>query len=280
MFKTKIRCFLAGLLAATLLISTLTLASGALREVFYGVNVVVNGELQHFDADSQPFISDGRTFLPVRGIAEALGVPVNWDGDTQTVYIGESPQISTNIGEIVRFGGIQWRVLDVQDGKALLLSEYLLEERPYNRLHARVTWATSDMRLWLNYDFYNYQFAPAQRVRIAETNIVNNDNSKLETHGGNDTIDKIFLLSIEEVVYYFGDSGMLQDETVWWWLDDQYDEARIAYFETGTSGDWWLRSPGATTDRTSNVGFDGRVSLGGTVTYADLAVRPALWIYL
>ncbi|MCL2838015.1 MAG: copper amine oxidase N-terminal domain-containing protein [Oscillospiraceae bacterium] len=103
MFKTKVRCFLAGLLAATLLISTLTLASGALREVFYGVNVVVNGEPQHFDDDSQPFILDGRTFLPVRGIAEALGYHASFDGDTNTVYITDAPMEHPIIG--------QWNVI-------------------------------------------------------------------------------------------------------------------------------------------------------------------------
>jgi len=97
MTKQRIQGFLAGLLAAILLIATFAIASPAIREVFYGVNVVVDGVPQDFDADSQPFISDGRTFLPVRAIAEALGVDVNWDGETQTVYIGETPARTTPI---------------------------------------------------------------------------------------------------------------------------------------------------------------------------------------
>ncbi|MCL2336015.1 MAG: stalk domain-containing protein [Firmicutes bacterium] len=35
--------------------------------------------------DSQPVILDGRTFVPFRALAEALGVNVSWDGTTQTV---------------------------------------------------------------------------------------------------------------------------------------------------------------------------------------------------
>ncbi|MCL2838360.1 MAG: copper amine oxidase N-terminal domain-containing protein [Oscillospiraceae bacterium] len=108
MLKQRLQGFIAGLLVAILLISTLTLASGTLREVFYGVNVVVNGELQQFDDDMQPFISDGRTFLPVRGISEALGVPINWDNNTNTVYVGRPP-----IGEAPYDHPIigEWRVL-------------------------------------------------------------------------------------------------------------------------------------------------------------------------
>jgi len=96
MTKQRIQGFIAGLLVSVLLVTTLTFASGAIREVFYGVNVVVDGVPQEFDADSQPFISDGRTFLPVRAIAETLGVDVNWDGETRTVYIGTPP-----IGEAI-----------------------------------------------------------------------------------------------------------------------------------------------------------------------------------
>lgn len=37
--------------------------------------------------DTEPFIKDGRTMVPIRFIAEALGCEVKWDGDTQTVVI-------------------------------------------------------------------------------------------------------------------------------------------------------------------------------------------------
>jgi len=98
MFKARLQGFIAGLLATILLVSTLVLASGIMREVFYGVNVVVNGELQEFDDDMRPFISDGRTFLPIRGIAEALGVSVYWDDYTQTVHIGQPHINEVTIG--------------------------------------------------------------------------------------------------------------------------------------------------------------------------------------
>lgn len=37
--------------------------------------------------DAPAFIEDGRTYLPVRFVAENLGASVTWDGDTQTVTI-------------------------------------------------------------------------------------------------------------------------------------------------------------------------------------------------
>ena len=47
------------------------------------VNVVLDGELLNFDVPAQ--IVDGRTMVPVRAILEALGMTVEWNGDTQTV---------------------------------------------------------------------------------------------------------------------------------------------------------------------------------------------------
>ena len=46
---------------------------------------VVNGETVNLDVPS--FISDGRTYLPVRFASENLGAQVKWDGDTRSVII-------------------------------------------------------------------------------------------------------------------------------------------------------------------------------------------------
>lgn len=67
------------------------------RQVTYGVRVSLDGSVLSFDEDATPFVSEGRTFLPVRGISEALGLEVGWDGDTQTVILTSEggPQLET-----------------------------------------------------------------------------------------------------------------------------------------------------------------------------------------
>jgi hypothetical protein len=40
----------------------------------------------------EPFISDGTTYLPVRAVAEALGLTVTWDGPAKSIYVGEQPE--------------------------------------------------------------------------------------------------------------------------------------------------------------------------------------------
>ena len=92
--KLQIKGFVVGVMVAVMLGGVVALANpgGVMREVFYGVNIVVNGNAWNPPADQTPFITDGRTFLPVRGISELLDVPVDWDGATRTVYIGTIPQ--------------------------------------------------------------------------------------------------------------------------------------------------------------------------------------------
>jgi len=285
MFKSKIQGFIAGILVAAMLISTLALANPQIREVIFGVNVVVDGETVNFDYDSQPFIMDGRTFLPVRAIADALGVAVDWDDTTQTVYLGEIPERVEQTAqteqsaahEIIRFGDRDWLVLDVQDGRALILSALLLDRRAYHGHNVPTTWETSDLRGWLNNEFYNSRFTDDERARIVETTVINGYN-RFGRPGGNDTVDKIFLLSLDEVARYFGDSGDLiySNEL---WVNDQYNDARLARFINEQGGRWWLRSAGHVPQFVSLVTENGGVT-SNLVSNWHFGVRPAMWIYL
>jgi len=110
-------------------------------------------------------------------------------------------------------------------------------------------------------------------MRIAETRVIYNDNLWYGSSGGNDTTDKIFLLSLEEVVKYFGDSGQFNRPRREWVFNDQYNSARVARDANGQVSWWWLRSPG--------VYIVGNVSIGGYFVFSDaVGVRPVLWINL
>jgi len=87
--KQRLQGLIIGFMLATLLVGGITVAATNTRtiEVTYGVNIAIDGVRQSFADDMMPFMSGGRTFLPVRGIAEALGVDVTWDSATSTVDI-------------------------------------------------------------------------------------------------------------------------------------------------------------------------------------------------
>jgi len=193
------------------------------------------------------------------------GDPIVTD-DQQTpedIIVEEDQQDSVSVGDIIKFGAYDWRVLDVQDGKALILSDLILESRAYHGAGGGITWRVSELRSYLNGAFYN-NFNAADRAMIVETEVVNAINPTHGTSGGNDTVDKIFLLSIDEVNGYFSDNT-----------------SRIAYFISGNTSWWWLRSPGFSTGRAAYVSGSGDVGLyGRDVGISPGGVRPALWLNL
>jgi len=104
--KKHIKGFVAGVLVMALLSATLVFASPAVvREIHYGIGVVLNGRHMQFDEDSQPFIMEGRTFLPLRAMAEMLGLPVEFDAEQNTVHVGYTDISSLLVG---RWGSYQY----------------------------------------------------------------------------------------------------------------------------------------------------------------------------
>jgi hypothetical protein len=138
------------------------------------------------------------------------------------------------------------------------------------------------MRKYLNREFYD-SFSEADRAQIVEVTNENPDNPWDGTEGGNTTTDKVFLLSIDEIVEYFGDSGQLKAKPTGpkgesWWFDDQYNVDRSA--KSGSKNAWWwLRSPGYVSTRAAYIPINGNVHLHGEpVKSRNGGVRPALWL--
>jgi hypothetical protein len=169
--------------------------------------------------------------------------------------------------EIIEFGGLNWQVLDTQDEKILVISRNILEIHPYHHKPLAITWEESDIRAYLNSEFLN-RFSVEERERIYETHVINNDNPEPiaeyldAASGGNDTVDYIFLLSIEEAQTYF-----------------ESNTDRIAVYANGNPRWWWLRSPGWFVDGAATVSHYGDVKISGNRVDANLlGVRPAMWI--
>jgi hypothetical protein len=188
------------------------------------------------------------------------------------------------IGSTMKFGPYEWRVLDVQGDKALLITKDVTHvNMPYNKSRTNV-WETCTLRKWLNEDFLR-TFSGQEQSRIAITENVNENNQLYGMAGGNNTTDRIFLLSLSEVVKYFGDSGQLKqipNSGYIWSFSDQYDKVRIANYG-GSAACWWLRSPGRISGLAAYVYHAGDVSVSGTSVGSvedDCGVRAALWLSL
>jgi hypothetical protein len=186
--------------------------------------------------------------------------------------------------DIIAFGGYTWRVLDVKDDKALILSEAILELRWYHNAFADITWADCALRAYLNDEFYG-TFGESDKQQIVPVTNRNADNPWFKTKGGPDTVDNVFLLSLEEVCTCFGDSSakLQYKGSQTWSIDDEHNAKRQAVY--GNDPHWWrLRSPGYYGRTSASISSNGNVYVRGNGVYGRPrdggGVRPALWLRL
>ena len=190
-------------------------------------------------------------------------------------------------GDVIQFGRylqsdpygktpepIEWRVLAVENGKALLLSEQCLENVRYHEALVPSTWASCTLRKWCNETFLQEAFTPEEQAQLLETTLNNPENKQFDVAGCEDTTDRIFALSIDELERYLPDKKERMAPAT----EVAKNHGAYVYPDTGNAI-WWLRSPGCNEINAS------RVSVGGSVCgliYDDArphrAVRPAMWI--
>ena len=195
--------------------------------------------------------------------------------------------MKANIGDIITLGKypqnckygcsndpIEWKVLDVKDGKALVISVKALDMVRFNEKYADVTWESSILRAWMNGEFLEKAFTEEEKALIAETTVSTADNAKWGTKGGADTVDKVFALSKEEADQYFKCNGCRQAEPT------AYALGKGLYrLEENGKCCWWLRTPGYVQFAASRVNVTGGYS---EAIYDDnkahRAARPAMWV--
>lgn len=189
-----------------------------------------------------------------------------------TIEFGRYPQASKNENAL-----IEWLVLKNDGSKALLISKYALDCQQYNTSDRNVTWETCTLRKWLNGAFFNNAFSVDEQKQILSTTVT----PDYSTDPGNNTKDRVFLLSIAEAEKYFGSDSTRQCQgTV-------YCYAQGAYKARNGNCWWWLRSLSSP----HSFNFDNRYAFyvfshgkvsreGSSADYDRIAVRPALWINL
>ena len=173
--------------------------------------------------------------------------------------------LNAEVGSTVSLGSLEWIVLKKQSNRVLVISKYAVGFQPYNTPSASVTWETCSLRKWLNGTFFDETFSEFEQFLIPTVTVKADANPTYDVDQGNDTQDKIFLLSVSEVDTYFPSTG-----------------ERKLYSEDGQgSYRWWLRTSGSGTNRATSVYAGGGIDKSGTnVGTTDIAVRPALWIDL
>lgn len=170
-----------------------------------------------------------------------------------------------------KYEPIKWRVIKCENGEALLLSDIVLDKQKYNKRLKKVSWEKSTLRKWLNKKFMNRAFSSSEQEAIRTTKVINEDNYYYKTDGGNDTLDKIYLLSLSET-----------DEEKEYGFTDSYGMT-IKYSNYADLCDyqyWWLRTPGEKNISAAAVDMSGKAYGGGGESDMELGIRPVLHLNL
>lgn len=89
--KERLKGAIVGSLLTLLLVTTIPVFARVAQETitvnFNNIRIAVNG--QHIQTEYEPFIFQGRTYLPVSDVANAMGFDATWENSTNTVHLTE-----------------------------------------------------------------------------------------------------------------------------------------------------------------------------------------------
>ena len=221
------------------------------------------------------------------------------------------------IGDIVQMGTYEqdgdaetedpicWDVLD-KDGDAVLLISYdVIAYQRFSDSRKCVIWEDSEIRTWLNQEFYAEAFDETEQASIRETTLENPSTVGFAAHvdpSGDvqvresrpDTKDKIFLLSWKEAEQYYGNRltdayilgrrpsrAVLQKrETIFTDLIIEELPAMYPYSRHLADGTerlpWMLRSTGMKDYTILVIGYEGKWDQDYPDSYNG--VRPVMWV--
>ncbi len=217
-------------------------------------------------------------------------IVLNINTDLRRRFIEEYPEYGlavAKVGDTVLFGSyeqkegsgkdsIEWIVLEKDRNNIKLLSKYGLDCKVYNAKYENITWEDSDLRKWLNSEFVDKAFTKEEKSMIPFTSVKVDKADNIYANHGNNTSDKVFLMSATEAKLYFESNEARQCKAT------DYAVKQGAYVNDENGFSWyWLRTPGWAPMAycQTNVNHKGEVSLvGDSVEHTDNAVRPVIWV--
>lgn len=182
---------------------------------------------------------------------------------------------------------IEWYVYKVEGDRALVISKYALDSKPYHKSNNlsnpdSITWANCSLREWLNNDFYDIAFTEKEKAMIPLVRHSKKTEPKLS--------DSIFLeYTTEDYIFLWS----FEDERVLpIWASEQPRQcaatpfAKMKGVQIDDSGytRWWLRDTQyeyrASLDPQASYITSSGIERRCKVEQNQIAVRPALWIDL
>ena len=161
------------------------------------------------------------------------------DSSSQFSYVERKLISMSEVGSYVAYGSyeqdyntndgkekIEWLVLEKDGGNALLISKYVLDHIVYSRGAGNATWDKSYLREWLNDDFINTAFSTEEQKMISSSEVTADSNLSYNTKAGENTNDKVYILSVSEVWKYL----------------KQIDDRKCQNYDRSRYDNWWIET--------------------------------------
>ena len=189
------------------------------------------------------------------------------------------------------YAPIKWRILKISGTKAVLLADRMPDTHPFHDKDEDVNWSGSQLRQWLNGEFFDRAFSQTERNAIELTSVENPPNVLFGTDSGPNTHDYVFILSSNEVFAsslasdYGFYAGTGTDDPARRFRSTLYAKCRGAWWSSvenyrGNSF-WFMRTSGYTPSNITYVcDFGYLYNQGTAVTCDDAAVLPAITVDL
>lgn len=194
----------------------------------------------------------------------------------------EAEKLKHSVGDKIEFGcwpqekPIEWTIIDAEDNRILILATKVIDAKKFHDKYEDVTWEKSYIRKFLNDEFYQKAFSDEEKKRILLSEIKAEKNPLYPVDPGEDTEDKIFLLSVTEVRKYLETGNLVLAEPT------PYALAYSVETDDKTGGSyWWLRTPGNAGCNIARVSSKGIILEHGFFASDNHnGIRPAMWITL
>ena len=303
------------------------------KDQFYSSGYKATWDCIYFGTYPTAEVTDGK-FTAVEGYAVKNGDIIEdkslyeklsmaeWEND-ETVIDGEkyrrlkggreknSPQhyIWDNAYHYFKYTPVKWRVAEINENKAMLIADKLMDCEKYHINSAEVQWENCTLRSFLNGygaesniaeisfaqrnqdSFLNTAFSEEEKSCIIDSDVENPDNSYYNTDCGNTVKDKVFVLSSAEVFStpaaarhgFYAGSGV--DDSAKRFKATMYAKARGTWYSPveGYRGNsfWYMRTNGYSLSNATYICDFGYIYNRGTdVSCSDAGILPAIQIDL
>lgn len=193
-------------------------------------------------------------------------------------------------GNVVKFGkyiqdgdkgtkktSIEWKVIKIKDGEALLIAQHGLDCKPFNDYNTNTYWEKSTLRKWLNETFYDAAFTDEEKKALVKHRVGTAKNKVTNTRSGNPTYDYVAIPSEGELDSYLPTPNSRKAKA------SVYSVFRGAFASTDATifgnGYYWLRTGGLNRQCAMVVDPYGIADSNGQAVIANnIMVRPEIWV--